>query len=438
MTDKRTPWIWIPTLYFAEGLPYFIVNVISVTMFKRMGMSNADLALYTSLLYLPWTIKPLWSPFIDIIKSKRWWILMMQFIMAASILALAFTLPHPTASQIAAGDISISPFIVTLIIFYITAFASATHDIAADGYYMLELDRHKQSLFVGVRNTFYRIGSVFGQGVIVVIAGILETKFGDIPKAWSVTLLTSALIFSAISLYHLFFLPRPEEDRLRDTKAASEVFIDFGRTFITFFRKKEVWTAIIFMLLYRLPEALSIKMLTPFMLDPVEKGGLGLTTAQSGLVYGTIGVVALLAGGILGGVFAAGKGLRKALWPMAMSLALPCSVYLYMAAVQPQAIWQIYACVAFDQFGYGFGFTAYTLYMMHFANGEYKTAHYALCTAFMALSMMIPGMFAGHLQEALGYVGFFVMVMICCLATAAVTFMVHRKLPQNPDKTLQI
>ncbi|MBQ0141601.1 MAG: MFS transporter [Prevotellaceae bacterium] len=428
MTKVRNPWAWIPTLYFAEGLPYFIVNVISVTMFKRMGMSNGDLALYTSLLYLPWTIKPLWSPFVDIIRSKRWWILTMQFLMAVAILAVAFTLPHPTVAEIDSGNITVSPFIVTLIIFYITAFASATHDIAADGYYMLELDKYRQSLFVGLRNTFYRIGSVFGQGVIVVIAGSLETAFDDIPKAWSITLLISAIIFGAISLYHSFFLPRPEEDMTRGRKTASEIFIDFGKTFATFFRKKGVWLAIIFMLLYRLPEAFSVKMLTPFMLDPIEKGGLGLTTTQSGLVYGTVGVIALLFGGILGGIYAAKKGLRKSIWPMAMSLALPCSVYLYMAIVQPESIWQVYACVAFDQFGYGFGFTAYMLYMMYFADGEFKTSHYAICTAFMAFSMMIPGMFAGYLQEALGYVNFFWMVMICCLATVAVTYMVREKI----------
>ncbi len=428
MTKERNPWAWIPTLYFAEGLPYFIVNVISVTMFKRMGMSNGDLALYTSLLYLPWTIKPLWSPFVDIIRSKRWWILTMQFLMAAAILAVAFALPHPTASEIASGNISVSPFVVTLIIFYITAFASATHDIAADGYYMLELDKYRQSLFVGLRNTFYRIGSVFGQGVIVVIAGILETTFDDIPKAWSVTLLISAIIFGAISLYHSFFLPRPEEDTTRGKKAVSEIFVDFGKTFATFFCKKGVWLAIIFMLLYRLPEAFSVKMLTPFMLDPIEKGGLGLTTTQSGLVYGTIGVIALLIGGILGGIYAAKRGLRKSIWPMAMSLALPCSVYLYMAIAQPESIWQVYACVAFDQLGYGFGFTAYMLYMMHFADGEFKTSHYAICTAFMALSMMIPGMFAGYLQEWLGYVNFFWMVMACCLATVLVTLAVRKRL----------
>jgi len=431
---KRTPWAWIPTLYFAEGLPYVIVNTISVTMFKRMGMSNADVALYTSLLYLPWTLKPLWSPFVDILKSKRWWIITMQIIMSAALVALSVTLPRPSADIIASGGVEVGLFIVTLVIFYITAFASATHDIAADGFYMLELDTHKQSVFVGIRNTFYRIGLVFGQGVIVVIAGILESKYADIPKAWSVTLLLSALIFAAITLYHTFFLPSPQTDVRRDTRSAGEVFRDFGHTFVTFFQKKQVWLAIVFMLLYRLPEAFSVKMLTPFMLDPLDAGGLGLTTAQSGLVYGTVGVVALLFGGILGGLTAAKWGLKKAFWPMALSLALPCAVYLYMALAQPSSILTICGCVAFDQFGYGFGFTAYTLYMMYFADGEFKTSHYALCTAFMALSMMIPGMFAGQLQESLGYRGFFTMVMVACIATIAVTFLVKRKIDGNYGK----
>ena len=424
----HSPWQWIPTLYFAEGLPYFIVNVISVTMFKRMGMSNGDLTLYTSLLYLPWTIKPLWSPFVDILKTKRWWILTMQALLTLTFLGLAFSLPRPSAAEIAAGGIGISPFLWTLAIFYVSAFASATHDIAADGYYMLELDQHRQSAFVGVRNTFYRVGSVFGQGVIVVIAGLLETRYGDIPKAWSATLIISALIFAAITLYHHFLLPRPADDENRQPQSARKIFQDFGRTFVSFFSKPGVWIAIIFMLLYRLPEAFSVKLLTPFMLDPVEKGGLGLTTAQSGLVYGTVGVIALLLGGILGGLAAARWGLRKMLWPMALALALPCSVYLYMAIAQPHSLWVIYACVAFDQFGYGFGFTAYTLYMMYFADGKFKTAHYALCTAFMALSMMLPGLIAGRLQESLGYTGFFVLVMACCLLTVAVTFIVRRRI----------
>lgn len=420
--------LWVPTLYFAEGIPYFMVNVISVTMFKRLGMSNGDLAMYTSLLYLPWVIKPLWSPFVDIIRTKRWWIVTMQVLVSICFLALALTLPHPSADVIASGTAPVSPFIVTLVLFYICALASATHDIAADGFYMLALDPHRQSLFVGIRSTFYRIASVFGQGVLVVLAGVLESRYGDIPRAWTVTILICAALFAAITLWHVYALPKVEEEKTEGTSSGVlPVLSEFGRAFATFFRKPGVWAAVVFMLLYRLPEALSVKMLSPFMLDPVESGGLGLTTVQSGMVYGTVGVIALTLGGILGGVMAARWGLRKALWPMALSLALPCAVYLYMSIATP-SLWVIYLCVAFDQFGYGFGFTAYMLYMIYFSEGEFKTSHYAICTAFMALSMMLPGLFAGYMQESMGYTGFFVAVMVCCLATVAMTFVIRRRI----------
>ena len=413
MSSKRSPWAWIPTLYFAEGIPYFIVNVISVTMFKRLGMSNGDLALFTSLLYLPWVIKPLWSPFVDIIRTKRWWILSMQALITLGFAALAFT-ARPGA------------FALSLIFFYVVAFASATHDIAADGFYMLSLDERDQSAFVGIRSTFYRIASVFGQGVIVVCAGLLEEKFGDIPKAWALTLGLSSLLFALLALSHWRFLPKPASD-LPASSSTSSLMGDFARSWTTFFKKKGVWLALAFMLLYRLPEALSVKILTPFLLDPSEAGGLGLTTAQSGLVYGTVGVIALTVGGILGGLFAARYGLRKSMWPMSLSLALPCVVYLVMALMQPLPLWCIYLLVAIDQFGYGFGFTAYMLFMMQFSEGEFKTSHYAICTAFMALSMMVPGLFAGWLQEALGYVGFFIIVMVCCLATIFVTYFARQR-----------
>lgn len=442
---KSHPWAWVPSLYFAEGIPYFVVNVISVTLFKRLGMSNGDLALYTSLLYLPWVIKPLWSPVVDVFKSKRWWILVMQAIITVSFALLA---------------LSVSPdvFGLSLVIFYVIAFASATHDIAADGFYMLALGEQEQSLFVGIRSTFYRISSVFGQGVIVVVAGLLEERMGSIPSAWKVTLLLCGALFALLTLWHCRSLPKVERnlagghdsDRkaagagTMGAKAADEMpepsvpaggklavhrggWGDMWRVWKTFFMKDGVWLALAFMLLYRLPEALSVKMLTPFLLDPTEAGGLGLSTAQSGLVYGTAGVIALTIGGILGGVYAARKGLRKSMWIMALSLALPCAVYLFLALVQPEQMWIVYACVVLDQFGYGFGFTAYMLYMMKFAEGEFVTSHYAICTAFMALSMMIPGLFAGWMQEALGYVGFFIIVMICCLATVFVTLFVRRR-----------
>ena len=423
----NNPWWWIPTLYFAEGIPYFIVNNISVVMFNNMGMSKGDMALYTSLLYLPWVIKPLWSPFVDLIKTKRWWIVAMQILMSVAFTLTAFTLPHPSPEVIASGSTPVSLFSLTLVIFWITAFASATHDIAADGFYMLALKPGDQSLFVGIRSTFYRLSSIFGQGVLVVVAGLLETRLGDVPRAWSLTLLISVILFSGITLWHVFGLPKPTTDSRsiqNGSQSAKTIVKDFFRTFATFFQKKHIWIAMAFMLLYRLPEAFLVKMMNPFLLDGHQAGGLGLTTEAVGLVYGTVGVGALTVGGILGGIAASRRGLKKSLWPMAMSLTLPCLSFVFLAAFQPTNIWVIGSCVALDQFGYGFGFTAYMLYLIYFADGEYKTAHYSLCTAFMALSMMIPGMIAGYIQEALGYTRFFVFVMLCCLVTVVVTLMV--------------
>ena len=501
----RSPWAWVPTLYFFEGIPYFLVNVVSVTMFKRLGMDNASLAALTSLLYLPWVIKPLWSPLVDVVRSKRWWILVMQAALVVCFAALAFSLPGlgraaaeasasagatpaagpGVAEAVAAGAAAsgaappVGAFIPALVLFYVGAMLSATHDIAADGFYMIALGKHDQSLFVGIRSTFYRISSVFGQGVIVVVAGLLETRLGVIPRAWSLTLLGSSVLLGLLTLWHQWAVPQVESEGCGCKKrqkcgtppaktmggasnsgdfdtapaAAAEVAAaaapaeaavspgapaaprSFGRAFATFFAKPGIGLALAFMLLFRLPEAFSVKMLTPFLLDPTSAGGLGLSTTQSGLVYGTVGVIALTIGGILGGIFAARVGLRKAMWPMALSLALPCAVYLYMAIAQPAQLWVVYLCVAFDQFGYGFGFTAYMLYLLYFSEGEYKTSHYAICTAFMALSMMIPGFFAGWLQQSLGYTGFFVLVMACCAATVAVTAILAPRIEDAAPKT---
>ena len=425
MKSSINPWWWIPTLYFAEGIPYFIVNNISVIMFNNMGMPKGEMALYTSMLYLPWVIKPLWSPFVDIIKTKRWWVVAMQIIMSVAFALIAFSLPHPSVEVISSGTASVSLFKLTLVIFWITAFASATHDIAADGFYMLALKPKEQSIFVGIRSTFYRLSSIFGQGVLVVIAGILEKRTGDIPQAWFITLIISAALFAVLTLWHTFSIPRPDSDALRsEGTTAKGILKEFRRTFATFFRKKYIWISMLFMLLYRLPEAFLVKMMNPFLLDPISEGGLGLSTEAVGWVYGTIGVAALTVGGILGGIAAAKWGLKKSLWPMAMALTLPCLSFVFLAAFQPQSQYLTSACVALDQFGYGFGFTAYMLYLIYFSEGEFKTAHYSLCTAFMALSMMLPGMVAGYLQESLGYTSFFIFVMFCCLVTVGVTMMV--------------
>lgn len=606
---KRSPWSWIPTLYFAEGLPYVAVMTISVIMYKRLGISNADIALYTSWLYLPWVIKPFWSPFVDLLKTKRWWVYTMQMLVGAGFAGIAFTIPIPSFFQ------------ATLAIFWLIGFSSATHDIAADGFYMLALDTHFQSMYVGIRSTFYRVATIAGQGLLVILAGSLEsgtglkpaefvinagpqysnaivlpsndsisvqsatavaqvtseedyqfivtpevinlstknisadsaalvkklvhdyniengfiyaenknvneikkegvwTKYvsgplgrflkkhfgsetsvadignkagslavvqvklnkapaagetmvlnttldkgdkslavvqgervefnsqnwnkpaymlvqadaklseptttqykslsGNIKFAWSITFFILAGFFIAISLYHRFILPHPDTDKPTRNASASNLFKEFFATFGTFFKKKQIWIAIAFLLFYRFPEAQLIKLISPFLLDPREVGGLGLTTGQVGLVYGTVGILGLTLGGIIGGFIAAKGGLKKWLWPMAWSISLTCATFVYLGVFQPQSLWIINLAVFIEQFGYGFGFTAYMLFMIYFSDGEHKTAHYAICTAFMALGMMMPGMAAGWLQEMIGYQNFFYWIMICCLFTIGV------------------
>ena len=428
----KSPWWWVPSLYFAEGIPYFLVNNISVMMFTKIGVPNGQMAFFTTLLYFPWFLKGLWSPIVDVIRTKRWWIVTMQVLMTAMMLLLTLTLPKPSPELIASGQTSAGLFWFTLVLFIITAFASATHDIAADGFYMLAHSPSSQAAFIGIRSTFYRISSVFGQGVLVLIAGLVERSSGNIPLSWQVTLGVSALVFAAVSLYHIFFLPRSADDTPRvKADEAANTWKELGASFVTFFTKPGVLLAIFFMLLYRLPEGFLIKMCQPFLVAAADKGGLGLPTDVVGVVYGTFGVIALLAGGIVGGLVASRLGLRKSLWWMAAGMTLPCLTFVYLATALPQNVVIITIALAVEQFGYGFGFTAYMLYMMYFSEGEFKTSHYAICTAFMALSMMLPGFVAGYIQEAIGYVNFFWMVMLCCLATVGVTFLARRKV--NPE-----
>lgn len=609
---KKSPWAWIPTLYFAQGLPYVAVMTISVIMYKRLGISNTDIALYTGWLYLPWVIKPFWSPFVDIIKSKRWWTVSMQWILAFTFAGVAFTIPVPFFFQL------------TLAVFWIMGFTSATHDIAADGFYMHALTEHEQSLYVGIRSTFYRVATVAGQGLLVIIAGLVETNTGlepaqlsvvanpaaeqvvasipkydiqvtdtageprfvytasqievgsvapaevggvpfkayaaavrdsvrmlneangfvastaqvdgqqsseggvaastekesafttlirdwfgeerqtvaddiadniavvgvrlnkmpvtdepiilsvthqsgdqsikleqnllstrfeftrdnwdktaylffeidhklkdrteasfvgasgNIPFAWIIVFVALSVFFFAVAMYHSWVLPRPLTDGREAKRSASDILKEFVQTFVSFFQKKQIWVAVAFMLLYRLPEAQLVKLINPFLLDPIDKGGMGLSTGEVGLVYGTVGIIGLTIGGIIGGIAAARGGLKKWLWPMAWSMSLTCLTFIYLSYFQDSSLLVINICVFVEQFGYGFGFTAYMLYLIYFSEGEHKTAHYAICTGFMALGMMLPGMAAGWLQETIGYRHFFIWTVICCAATIGI------------------
>ncbi len=436
---KTNPWFWIPTLYFAEGIPYFIVNQISIVMFTNMGVPKDTMALYTSLLYLPWVIKPFWSPFVDIFKTKRWWIIATQIAMSICFILLAFSFPSPSLEAITNQTTSISLFIISLIIFVLTAFASATHDIAADGFYLVSLASDEQTFFVGIRSTFYRLSSWFGQGVLVIFAGYLETRLENVPLAWRIVFILVAIMFALITLYHTFFLSRPKEDvgKIKDgeQKTIKDILNEFGKAFATFFKKPQVLVAIAFMLLFRLPEALMLKLVYPFFTDHVVIRGLGISTKAYGIIYGTVGIIALTIGGIFGGIWASKYGLKKVLWPMVACITLPCFVFVYMSTYQPilneglplygqTSFWILNFCIALEQLGYGIGFQAYMLYMMYFSDGEFKTSHYAICTGFMALGMMLPGMVSGYLCQQLGYVNFFWLGMATCIGTVIVTLMI--------------
>ena len=406
-------------------------------LFAKMGVPNDQLAFFTTLLYFPWFLKGLWSPFVDILRTKRWWIIAMQILLTALCVLLTISLPHPAAETIAEKATSVSTFRFTLILFIIAAFASATHDIAADGYYMLAHDSKSQAAFVGIRSTFYRIAAVFSQGVLVYIAGAIENKTGNIPLSWQVTLGATSVVMLLVTVYHCFFLPKPEEDQPREEVSGAQVWHELGESFATFFTKPGVGLAIGFMLLYRLSEGFLVKLSQPFLVDSkasfvrngqVFGGGLALNTDTVGLLYGTIGVIFLLLGGILGGSYISRKGLKKSLWIMAAALTLPSFVYCYLSMAQPESLWLIGTAVSFEQFGYGFGFTAYMMYMMHFSEGKYKTAHYAICTAFMALSMMIPGFVAGALELAVGYSTFFWIANACSITTFIITYFVYKRL----------
>lgn len=416
MKKLTSPWAWIPTLYFAEGIPYVAVMTISVILYKQMGLSNADITFYTSWLYLPWVIKPLWSPLVDLVKTKRWWILIMQLLIGAALGGVAFTIPTNFWLQ------------GTLFFFWIMAFSSATHDIAADGYYMIALDEHEQSLFVGIRSTFYRLATIIGSGVLVMIAGALQERFGQsIPLSWSLMFYGACALFVTLWLWHSAVLPRVKEGaatadsvgkkQCLEPEAEQKSMLGLIVDFFTKFPVKETVIGILFMLLYRMPEGLLAKVSALFLVDNTSVGGLGLTAEQYGLVQGTVGVIGLTLGGIIGGICAGVGGLKKWLWPMVCAITLPDAVYIYLSYSLPDNLYIVNACVFVEQFGYGFGFTAYMLYLIYYSRGNYKTSHYALCTAFMALSMMIPGLFAGQLQEAVGYQSFFLIVMACCIVT---------------------
>ena len=412
---KRNPWSWIPTLYIAEGLPNVVVMTVAVVMYMQLGMTDTEIALYTGWLGLPWVIKPLWSPFVDLYKTKRWWVLAMQLLLGSSLAGVAFLLNAPFWFQ------------GTMSFFFLMAFASATHDIAADGYYMMELDDHDQVWFVGIRNTFYRAAVIFGNGILIPVAGFMQEAFdNETAYTWSLVFYGLAGLFIAIWLYHSKVMPHADADRPHDTNAR-EILVGVTTAFKSFFQKLpplQMIAPMLFLLFYRFPEALMLKMSVTFLMRPNEEGGLGLSLQEFGLVSGTVGMIGLTLGGIMGGILAGRDGFKKWLWPMVCAITLPDIVYVYLSYSMTSNLFVVSTCLFFEQFGYGIGFTALTLYMLYFSKGAFQTSHYAFCTAISYLGLMLPGMVSGYMKDALGYRLFFVVVTALCVITFLVASLI--------------
>ena len=421
--NSRNPWAWIPTLYFAEGLPNVIVTTLSVVMYMQLGLTDAEVGLYTGWLALPWVIKPLWSPFIDLLKTKRWWVLTMQALIGAALAGIAFSLP--TAFW----------FKATMWFFFLIAFCSATHDISADGFYMIELDEHNQTNFVGLRNTFYRLAIIFVNGFLVMLAGVLQVMFrNQISFSWALIFYGLAGIFIGLWLYHSRLMPTPKED-VQTERTVGEVTHELKNMFRTFFTKfgvRETVIVMLFLLFYRFPEALLNTMTKTFILRPNSQGGLGMSPQEYGLANGTVGLIGLLLGGIIGGILVSRDGMKKWLWPMVCAITLPDAVYIYLSYSLNSDIVMVSSCLFVEQFGYGLGFTVLTLYMLFYSQGKFKTSHYSICTGISYLGLMLPGMVSGYLKDILGYRHFFIVVMACCVITFLVT--IYLKIDPNFGK----
>ena len=442
-SQKTNPWRWIPTLYFAEGLPFIAATEVAIILFANLGLSNSYNALYTSLFFLPSIlIKFLFGPLLDLAKTKRYWIILFQWIMTICFALIAFSIPTDFVIRAAVA------------FFMILAFNSALHDIAADGFYLLALDSEKQAFFVGIRNTFYRLANITAQGILVALVGFLfEGKIfpqleGEVAVSWAIGFALLAMIYALISLYHTLRLPKPIADVSRSgldpqspekynkqeiphqvqNNGLENIFAGFAETFKTFFVKKDIWLILFFLLTYRLGEAQLLRLAKPFLMDSFANGGLELKTSSVGLIYGTFGVIALLLGGILGGILISKHGLKKWILPMVLFLNATNLLYVFLAYYQPINIWITASFVVFEQFSYGFGFTAYMLFLIRIADGKFKTAHYAFGTGIMALSMFIPGLFAGILQEKMGYELFFIWCCICTIPGIIASILVKKKI----------
>lgn len=407
---------WVLSTNFAEGLPYAVITTLSVVMMADLGLANAEVTFWTSLLAMPWTFKALWSPWV---RDTRFWIWLMQVALAACLGGVALSLyvdEWLTWCLIALG---------------VGAFASATYDIACDGFYMKALNKEDQSFFVGIRSTAYRLSMIFASGLLTTIVGLIaRSNGGDLTMAWALVLAGVAVLMFLFGWGHYTLLPKPRRDRESVVIKTFSAWGEWLESFYTFFRKPGLWFVFLFLLFYRLGEALLSKMTILFLKAPVAEGGLGLDNAEYGLLYGTIGVGALTIGGIFGGMLVSKFGLRRCVVPMALALNVPDLLYVWMSMTQPASRWLIGSLVGIEQLGYGLGFSAYMVYMLQCSQGKYSTSHYAILTALMALGMNIPSMLSGWMQESLGYTQFFITVVACTLPGIALSMLLRKSLTQ--------
>ena len=425
MSLNKSPLKWVPSAYFAMGLPFVILNMVCVLMFKGLGIADSQITLWTSIIMFPWTLKFLWSPLLELVSNKRMIVVATQIICGAGLACVALALHLPSFFAVCIGLLAV------------VAFSGATHDIALDGIYMSELSEQDQAKYIGWQGAFYNIAKLVATGLLVYLAGVLidakeaagATSEEAALHAWTIIMATAAGLLIVLGIYHRFSLPAGCRKEDNERKSAGE---ELKAVISDFFTKKHIWIYIAFIILYRLGEGFVMKIVPLFLKADTASGGLGLSEQQIGLYYGTFGAAAFVLGSLLAGYYISHFGLKKTLFSLVCIFNLPFLVYAYFAWAQPSSVLLIGSGIVLEYFGYGFGFVGLTLFMMQqVAPGRYQMAHYAFASAIMNLSVMVTGAASGFLSDAVGYKAFFLIVMLATVPA----FILSKIIPFREDKT---
>ncbi len=435
--NGRSPISWVPTLYFAMGMPFVVLNMVCVLMFKGLDVSDAQIALWTSIIMFPWTLKPLWSPLLEMYKTKKFFVIVTQIATGCifGLVALALHLPDF--------------FAVCIALLAVIALSGATHDVAADGVYMATLSNEDQARYIGWQGAFYNIAKIAATGGLVMLAGVLIKHFtGDVSTldataaaiakrqgtvmAWTVIMAVIGLIMVLLGLYNAKFVPADHRDASAERPGFKETMVELGNVFVDLFRKRHIIYYIFFIVLYRFAEGFVMKIVPLFLKADRANQGLGLSEEQIGLCYGTFGAAAFVIGSILAGYYVAHRGLQKSLFSLCCVFNLPFVAYTLLAIYQPESLWLIGGGIVLEYFGYGFGFVGLTLFMMQqIAPGKHQMAHYAFASGIMNLGVMLPGMLSGYVSDWLGYRDFFIFVLVCTIPAFLITWFVPFTYPDK-------